>query len=69
VSHDNGTVASVNVNGRPAKILSTYAGVSDWEVRIDAISAADPNTITATASDIAGNTEHLPARVAYSNHG
>jgi hypothetical protein len=31
ISHDNGDVASVSVNGRPAKILSLVAGVADWE--------------------------------------
>jgi hypothetical protein len=54
VSQDNGDIASVTVNGRPAKIISSHAGVTDWEVTLD---APRDRKLTAHASDKAGNTE------------
>ena len=57
VSQDNGTVASIQVNGRPAIILSQHHGIADWEATID---AAD-KTVTAVATDAAGNVEKTPA--------
>jgi len=58
VSHDNGRVRSVTVNGRPARVLSNDAGVADWEVTLEAGAAAQ--NITASATDEAGNAERLP---------
>ena len=56
ISQDNGEIASVTVNGRPAKILSAHAGVADWEVTLDS-RGAKAVKVTAHAVDRAGNTE------------
>jgi hypothetical protein len=53
VSHDNGEVADVTVNGQAAKIVSQTAGVADWEITL----AADAKKIVAHAADAAGNVE------------
>ena len=52
VAHDDGSVASVSLNGATAKITAQHAGVADWECTI--ASAAE---ITAKARDAAGNEE------------
>ncbi|MEO8495510.1 MAG: G8 domain-containing protein [Planctomycetota bacterium] len=57
VTHDNGEVATVEVNGHAAKITAQQAGVADWTVVLDA--AADER-IVATATDRAGNIELTP---------
>jgi len=59
VSHDNGRVRSVSVNGWPATIVANYAGVAEWEVTLAAGAATEP--VSASASDDAGNVERLPA--------
>lgn len=59
VSHDNGEIASIRVNGVEAKQLNSEAGVVDWEVRLDA-DVRGP--IVADAFDQAGNHEQTPAR-------
>ena len=51
VSHDNGTVASVTVNGAKATILSQASGVADWEITL----SESPKS--AHATDAAGNVE------------
>jgi hypothetical protein len=56
VTQDNGDVASVIVNERPARIVSTHAGVVDWEILLDSPRTA-PRKIEARAVDRAGNTE------------
>jgi hypothetical protein len=56
VSHDNGEIASVTVNGQPATVVSQEYGVADWEVRLH---PGDVGAITAFATDAAGNPEHL----------
>jgi hypothetical protein len=60
VSHDNGEITSVQVNGQPAKIVSQAAGVADWEIRID--SPAD-RKVAAHAVDGAGNVEKREHRL------
>jgi hypothetical protein len=60
VSHDNGEVASVTVNGVPAKITSLSAGVADWEA---AVEPPGDGAISAGAADKAGNAEATPHRV------
>lgn len=60
VSHDNGEITSVVVNGRTAKILAQDAGVVDWRVEIDA--PAD-GRVVAAAVDRAGNVELTPHSV------
>lgn len=59
VSHDNGTITSVKVNGSPAKISSNSAGVADWEVSVN---ANNVNQLIAAAADDAGNVELTPHR-------
>jgi hypothetical protein len=59
VTTDNGEVASVRVNGKPAKIVAQRAGVADWEIALEA-SGADE--VTAKATDKAGNAERTEAR-------
>ncbi|MCZ6795785.1 MAG: hypothetical protein O7J95_19430 [Planctomycetota bacterium] len=54
VSYDNGEVASVVVNGRPARVVSRNAGVVDWEIRL-AVPA--DRIVIAHATDRAGNVE------------
>ena len=54
ISQDNGDVGWVTVNDRPAKIISSHAGVVDWEVTLD---LPQDQKLTAHASDKAGNTE------------
>jgi len=53
VSHDNGVIRSVLVNGKQARVLSSEAGVVDWEIDLDGA----PVEITAFAADEAGNIE------------
>jgi len=52
VAHDDGTVASVSVNGTEAKIISQQSGVAEWEVTIPAA-----ENIETRARDAAGNGE------------
>ena len=52
VSHDDGTIATVTVNGTAAKITGQHAGVADWECTV-----AAAVEITARSRDAAGNEE------------
>ena len=54
VTHDNGDIASVTVNGQPAQIVSTNAGVADWQIAID---TPPSGKVVARAKDRAGNAE------------
>ena len=36
ISHDNGEIATVTVNGRLAAITTQHAGVADWTITLDA---------------------------------
>ena len=54
VSQDNGEVASVMVNGRAAKIVSSHAGLADWEITLD---APRDGKLSASATDKTGNQE------------
>ena len=54
VTHDNGDVVSVTVNGQPAQIVSTSAGLADWQITIDTPPAGK---VIANAKDRAGNIE------------
>lgn len=55
VTADNGTVAKVTVNGKPAK--ATSPNFSQWEVVLD---GSGELTLTAAAEDAAGNVEKTP---------
>jgi hypothetical protein len=57
VAQDDGTIASVIVNGSEAKILAQHAGVADWELVVA------PGPISAHARDAAGNEEKWGQRV------
>ncbi len=54
ITHDNGDIVSVTVNGQAAKISSNRAGVADWSTELSASAAEN---ITAHATDRAGNVE------------
>ena len=54
ISHDNGDITAVIVNGQPAEIISTNAGVADWQVTLD---EAHAGKVIAFGKDRAGNSE------------
>ena len=56
LSHDNGTIVRIRVNGKDATVISANAGVIDWEITLDA--PVDGNVI-AHATDQAGNVETM----------
>ncbi len=58
VSHDNGEISQVMVNGKEASIVSQAAGVADWEITL-----APDKQLTAHAIDDAGNVEQRPHKV------
>ncbi len=57
VSHDNGDIVEVLVNGARAEILSQQAGVADWVIELDP--PAD-GKLSALAVDDSGNRELTP---------
>src|SRR5262249_17307539 len=57
VSEDNGAIASVTVNGRPARLVAAHAGVTDWEIVLD---PPRDGQLVARATDAAGNAERTP---------
>lgn len=59
VTQDNGELATVAVNGKSATLLSTAAGVTDWEIVFD---APKNGSVVAQATDRSGNVERLPAK-------
>ena len=59
VSHDNGEIAAVEVNGKPAQFVASASGVVDWQAAL----ASDAGTVVAFAKDRAGNVERLAHRV------
>ena len=61
VSHDNGEVALVTVNGQPASIVAQQAGIADWTITLDA--PADGHW-SAHAQDRDGNQERMPHELA-----
>ena len=61
ISHDNGTITAVTVNGQPAEIVSASAGVVDWKITLD---AAPGGKIVASARDEAGNVEQTGHEIA-----
>jgi hypothetical protein len=54
VSHDNGEVVSVTVNGRRAQIAAGPSGIANWSIELPL--PADGN-VSAHAADDAGNVE------------
>jgi hypothetical protein len=61
VSHDNGEIETVFVNHTKARVVSSGAGVVDWEALIDRPS---DDTIAAWAIDSTGNVESNAHRLA-----
>jgi hypothetical protein len=59
VAHDNGEIAAVTVNGRPAKILSAESGVATWEIILD---GPRDGAVVAKSIDKAGNEEQTTAQ-------
>jgi hypothetical protein len=60
ITHDNGQIATITVNGQPAQIVTYNSGVADWQITLPA--PAD-NTLTAFATDTAGNIEQAVHKV------
>ncbi len=62
VSHDNGEIAIVTVNGHPAKITAHQAGVADWIVTLEAPAGG---RYLAKATDLAGNVELMSHEIVH----
>ncbi|HWN95211.1 MAG TPA: hypothetical protein VNT99_09270, partial [Methylomirabilota bacterium] len=60
ISHDNGRIATVTVNGQKATITTQHSGVADWIISLDAPAAG---RYLAKATDHAGNAELTPHEV------
>ncbi len=63
VSHDNGKIARVTVNGKPAQVVETAVrgGLIDWQITLP---AKGVEKVAALAIDAAGNAEANAHRVA-----
>jgi hypothetical protein len=59
VSHDNGEIVAVEVNGTAAEFISSASGVVDWQATLE----ATHDTIVAFAKDRAGNVEQMAHRL------
>ena len=59
VTHDNGEIATVTVNGKPANVVAQHAGVADWEATVEGGAVKE---LTAGATDKAGNEEKTQAK-------
>jgi hypothetical protein len=59
ISHDNGAITSIKVNGSPATIVSNASGVVDWQASLKATG----NSLVAQATDHAGNVELTPHKI------
>lgn len=55
VSHDNGDIVAVSVNGKDVQVISSKTGVVDWQTELDL--PAD-GKLVAFSQDNAGNIEH-----------
>jgi hypothetical protein len=60
VSHDNGEITEVRVNGTPAEVLASGAGVVDWQIVLETPASG---LIEARAADKSGNVEQMPHRI------
>lgn len=59
VSHDNGTITSVTVNGPAGRCSPQIAGVVDWRIELSTV----PASVTAIGADDAGNLEQTGHRL------
>jgi hypothetical protein len=62
VSHDNGKVIAVRVNGKSATLKHVTEGVTDWEITLDATATGK---FVAQGIDHAGNSEMTPHEVRF----
>jgi hypothetical protein len=60
ISHDDGPIAAILVNGHQAKVSATNAGVVDWEISLP---KPVDGKLTAYATDASGNIERTSHRV------
>jgi hypothetical protein len=60
ISHDNGKITAVRVNGRAATLFHATEGLTDWEIVMD---IEQVSTIVAQGFDDAGNAEKTPHKV------
>ena len=60
VSHDDGEIDAISVNGRTAQKLSSDSGVVEWRIAFDSVGT---KTIKAFATDKAGNVEKLAHQI------
>ncbi len=65
VAHDDGEIASVVVNGQPARLTTATPGVTDWQITLD---LPKDGTLSAHAQDKAGNVEKTPHRLRWSKN-
>jgi hypothetical protein len=63
ISHDNGKIVSIRVNGTQVKPETSRAGVADWSISID---VPRDGKLVASATDDAGNAEQTAHRIAVS---
>jgi hypothetical protein len=59
LTQDNGEVAAVAVNGKPARLQPAEAGIAEWEISLE---LPKDRHLTARATDRAGNQEKQPAQ-------
>ncbi len=57
VTHDNGEIRGVSVNGHSAKVTAQHAGVADWIIMLD---TPGDDCYLAQSTDDAGNIELMP---------
>ena len=60
VTHDNGVITQVTVNGHPAKLTRQTEGVVDWRVEFI---PGRKDVVIAAGTDAAGNVEQTPHQV------
>jgi hypothetical protein len=60
VSHDNGRIVAVTVNGQKAKLTDTAPGVVDWELSLE---PPKEGRLIAGARDDADNAEQTPHKI------
>jgi len=60
VSHDNGEITAVTVNGKPCQLARTAPGVVDWHLTLP---VPEKGRLAALATDAAGNREQTPHKL------
>ncbi len=58
ISHDNGKITKITINGQPADVTASASGVVDWKITLDTPANRE---LVAAATDEAGNTETATA--------